>query len=106
MARRTSEKRLPTYDLEAIKSQLGDAETLVITRTAQINALELGFDDEGVAEIIRSINRPMFYKSMTTNQDHRIWQDVYHVPVDGMIVYIKFQAAGITEFFVVSFKEK
>ena len=23
----------------------------------------------------------MFYKSMTTNFDHRFWQDVYHVPV-------------------------
>ena len=50
----------------------------------------------------------MFYKSMTTNADHRVWQDVYHVPVpdEDMVLYVKLQADVITEFRVMSFKEK
>lgn len=49
----------------------------------------------------------MFYKSMTTHADHRVWQDVYHVPVEnGQTVYVKFQANVVTEFTVMSFKEK
>jgi motility quorum-sensing regulator / GCU-specific mRNA interferase toxin len=48
----------------------------------------------------------MFYKSMTTFADHRVWQDVYHVPADGMVLCIKFQADVITEFKIMSFKEQ
>jgi motility quorum-sensing regulator/GCU-specific mRNA interferase toxin len=48
----------------------------------------------------------MFMKSMTTYADHRVWQDVYHVPAEGMVLYVKFQADVVTEFRVMSFKEK
>jgi motility quorum-sensing regulator/GCU-specific mRNA interferase toxin len=48
----------------------------------------------------------MFYKSMTTFADHRVWQDVYHVPVGDLLLYMKFQADVVTEFTVMSFKEK
>ena len=43
---------------------------------------------------------------MTTFADHRVWQDVYHAPARGLTLYIKFQADVITEFTVMSFKEK
>jgi hypothetical protein len=33
-------------------------------------------------------------------------QDVYSVPMDGLLLYVKFQADTLTEFTVVSFKEK
>jgi motility quorum-sensing regulator/GCU-specific mRNA interferase toxin len=48
----------------------------------------------------------MFFKSMTTFGDNRVWQDVYHVPAPGLTLYVKFQGDVITEFKVVSFKEK
>lgn len=48
----------------------------------------------------------MFYKSMTTFAEHRIWQDVYHVPVRDLMLYVQFQADIVTEFTVMSFKEK
>jgi len=70
------------------------------------DATALGFDRAGIAQSINSIERGMFYKSMTTFADHRLWQDVYHVPSQGLTLYIKFQADVITEFSVVSFKEK
>ncbi|WP_234835222.1 type II toxin-antitoxin system MqsR family toxin [Sinorhizobium meliloti] len=57
-------------------------------------------------ETIVGIERRIFYKSMTTFADHRVWQDVYHVPARGLVLYVKFQADIITEFVVMSFKEK
>jgi motility quorum-sensing regulator / GCU-specific mRNA interferase toxin len=100
------EKRRPTYDLEAIKAALGSVETLAITSSALRDAIVLGFDRSGIAETIRGMERRMFYKSMTTFADNRLWQDVYHVPTRGMVLYVKFQADVITEFTIMSFKEK
>ncbi len=100
------EKKRPTYDLEAIKTALGSVGTLAMTSSALRDAIGLGFDRAGVAETIAGIERRMFYKSMTTFADHRLWQDVYHVPARGMMLYVKFQADVVTEFTVMSFKEK
>jgi len=83
-----TEKQRPTYDLDAIKSALGSVETLAMTLSALRDAMALGFDRNGVAETIQGIDRRMFYKSMTTFADHRVWQDVYHVPARGMVLYV------------------
>ncbi|MBB3649251.1 motility quorum-sensing regulator/GCU-specific mRNA interferase toxin [Rhizobium sp. BK619] len=100
------EKKRPTYDLEAVKAVLGSVETLAVTSSALRDAIALGIDRNGIAETIHGMNRRMFYKSMTTFADHRIWQDVYHVPAQGMVLYVKFQADVVTEFTLMSFKEK
>jgi motility quorum-sensing regulator/GCU-specific mRNA interferase toxin len=100
------EKRRPTYDLEAVKAAIGTVETLAITRSALSDALGLGFNRSGIVAVIQAIRRPMFYKSMTTLADHRTWQDVYHVPAEGLVLYVKFQADVVTAFRVMSFKEK
>ncbi|MFK0333869.1 type II toxin-antitoxin system MqsR family toxin [Rhizobium sp. NPDC090275] len=100
------EKKRPTYDLEAVKAVLGSIETLALTSSALRDASSLGFDRNGIAATIQSMDRRMFYKSMTTFADHRLWQDVYHVPTEGMVLYIKFQADVVTEFTLMSFKEK
>jgi motility quorum-sensing regulator/GCU-specific mRNA interferase toxin len=100
------EKRRPTYDLDAIKAAIGSDGTLAITRSAFSDALSLGFSRSGIAVVIQAIRRPMFFKSMTTLSDHRTWQDVYHVPAEGLVLYVKFQADVVTEFRVMSFKER
>ncbi|MFC6491559.1 type II toxin-antitoxin system MqsR family toxin [Ancylobacter dichloromethanicus] len=102
----TMEKRRPTYDLEAIKLALGSVDRLAMTTSALRDATALGFDRGGIVETIIGIERRMFFKSMTTFADHRVWQDVYHVPARGLTLYVKFQADVITEFTVMSFKEK
>lgn len=78
------EKRRPTYDLDAIRAALGSVDRLAMTSSAVRDATALGFDRAGVVETIGGIERRMFYKSMTTFADHRVWQDVYHVPARGM----------------------
>ncbi len=47
-----------------------------------------------------------FYKSMTSYNNYKLWQDVYHVNYDGKILYVKFTADTISEFLLLSFKEK
>ena len=82
------EKRRPTYDLDAVKAAIGSVETLTITRSALSDALSLGFSRSGIVAVIQGIERPMFYKSMTTLADRRTWQDVYHVPAEGMVLCV------------------
>ena len=43
---------------------------------------------------------------MTSYADHRVWQDVYHVPTAVGMLYIKFRNDAVTRFTVLSFKEK
>ncbi|MDG4882367.1 type II toxin-antitoxin system MqsR family toxin [Mesorhizobium sp. WSM4884] len=77
---------------------------MAITTSALRDAVGLGFDRAGIVEVIGGMTRKMFVKSMTT--DHRVWQDVYHVPARDLLLYVKFQADVVTEFTVMAFKEK
>lgn len=40
-------------------------------------------------EVVFMLQRNMLYKSMTTYDNHRIWQDVYHINSHGLEIYIK-----------------
>jgi motility quorum-sensing regulator/GCU-specific mRNA interferase toxin len=101
------EKRKPTYDLAAFQQAAGDPRTLDMTRSAMLSADLLGFDMPAVAKLIKTMNRSMFYKSMTSYADSRKWHDVYHVPVDrGLTVYLKFTDNVVTKFTILSFKER
>jgi motility quorum-sensing regulator / GCU-specific mRNA interferase toxin len=53
--------------------------------------------------VIRQLNFAHFYKSMTTRQNHKVWQDVYHAQWREKMLYVKFQQAD--EYFIISFKE-
>ena|SRR5258706_4287286 len=84
------EKRKPTYDLESIKDEFSSVDTLRMTRTAQNDALALGFILQDVVDTIQAITRKHFVKSMTSYADYTCWQDVYSVPREGEILYVKF----------------
>ena len=77
-----------------------------VTGVALRGAAELGFDRDGIAATVRSMHRHHCYKSVTSYADHRVWQDVYHVPSDAGLLYIKFTADAVTDFLLLSFKEK
>ena len=98
-----TEKRKPTYDLEAFKAAAG---RMRVTVTATRSAAVLGFGRTEIEATIRTMQRSHFYKSMTSCGDHRIWQDVYHVPSAAGLLYVKFTADAVTEFLLLSFKEK
>jgi motility quorum-sensing regulator/GCU-specific mRNA interferase toxin len=46
------------------------------------------------------MQREHFHKSMTAYADHRLWQDVYHVPSPAGVLYVKFTADVLTLVFV------
>ncbi len=101
-----AEKRKPTYDLEAFKATFLSVERLAVTGTALRSAAALGCGRAEIVNTIQTMQRGHFYKSMTAYADSRLWQDVYHVPSPAGTLYVKFTADAITEFLLLSFKEK
>ena len=98
-----TEKRKPSYRLEAFKAA---AHRIRVTVTATRTAAALGFGRADIEATIQTMQRSQFYKSMTAYRDHRVWQDVYHVPSPAGTLYVKFTADTVTEFVLLSFKEK
>ena len=100
------EKRRPSFRLERFQAVCGDPRRLAITRSALLDALSMGFGRADVAAVVRSMKASQFYKSMTSFTDSRRWQDVYHVPWNGTVLYIKFTDDALIGFAVLSFKER
>jgi motility quorum-sensing regulator/GCU-specific mRNA interferase toxin len=102
-----AEKRTPHYDLEAIKAAFSSPSDLIATRSAIAGAAALGCGTDEIVSVIQSITREQFYKSMTSNYDNTVWQDVYHaVDPGGVPLYVKFTDNGGPDFLLLSFKEK
>lgn len=101
-----TEKRQPTYDLEAFKAAFSSMERLAVTGTALRSAAVLGCGRAEIVATIQTMKREHFCKSMTAYADHRLWQDVYHVPSSVGVLYVKFTADVLTKFLLLSFKEK
>ena len=95
------DKYTPTYDLESFKQSKYE-----IKMSAIRGAFDLGFNRTDIRAAIQSMERKHFYKSMTSYNNHHIWQDVYHVPYKGLVLYVKFTQGTITDFTLLSFKEK
>jgi len=64
------------------------------------------FPCEQAVAVVLGLKQKDLYKSMTTNADHKIWQDVYHATLkSGLVAYIKvtMREDGAV---VIQFKEK
>jgi motility quorum-sensing regulator/GCU-specific mRNA interferase toxin len=101
------EKRKPHHDLAAFKKSFSSPQAVRLTKAALKDAQALGFTLAMMVEVVQSMRSAHFYKSMTSLGDSTRWQDVYHVPWDDdLLLYIKFTDDLITEFLLLSFKEK
>jgi motility quorum-sensing regulator/GCU-specific mRNA interferase toxin len=78
----------------------------LFTKTATHGAAHLGYGSAEIKAVIQTIAKAHFYKSMTSNYDASVWQDVYHVPHAGVTLYVKFTDNGGSQFTLLSFKEK
>jgi motility quorum-sensing regulator / GCU-specific mRNA interferase toxin len=84
------EKRRPHYRLANIQEVVADPATQPFTATALRGGLALGLTEPEMRKVVLSLSRRDFYKAMTTQADHQVWQDVYHgMRSDGVPVYIK-----------------
>jgi motility quorum-sensing regulator/GCU-specific mRNA interferase toxin len=101
-----TEKKTPHHNLEAIKAAFSTGKGQ-FTGVATRDAASLGYGTEQIAAIIQTMEKGQFYKSMTSNYDTKVWQDVYHVPHATGTLYVKFTDNDLlTEFTLLSFKEK
>jgi len=74
------EKIKPHYLLHEIKAVVAARGKASFTRTALFNSLAMGLTGDEAVGVILTMTGTMFYKSMTTHNDHTLWQDVYHAP--------------------------
>jgi motility quorum-sensing regulator/GCU-specific mRNA interferase toxin len=96
----------PTHDLEAIKAAFSNATSLNVTGTALRNAFALGYGRQEIVDVIQTIKPGHFYKTMPSEKNPGLMQDVYRVPDGDLELYVKFTSDVVTEFKLLSFKEK
>jgi len=70
------EKSTPHCRLQVVKGLI-EAGKVRATMSALVGGAALGFDFDGIVEVVMALAPADFHKSMTTHADHRIWQDVY-----------------------------
>ena len=96
------EKGTPHHKLSIVKSLI-ESGKVRMTASAVADGELLGFDRVAIINIVITLTPAVFYKSMTTHVDHRIWQDVYHPSTAAAEVYLKLIV--VDELLIVSFKE-
>lgn len=101
------EKTKPHYLLTEIQAEVARRGASAFTRTALNNGRAMGLTVRQMVDVVRSLGRGNFYKSMTTHADHAVWQDVYHATTPaGKEAYIKFTDRADGSPPVIQFKEK
>ncbi|MBI1318465.1 MAG: type II toxin-antitoxin system MqsR family toxin [Candidatus Hydrogenedens sp.] len=98
------EKRKPHFPLKRVKALVSQGAYRVTASALKSATRDYGYTDaQQLAACVLQLNAASFYKSMTTYQDAKIWQDVYHPKVDAMPAYLKLQIVDETTV-VISFK--
>ena len=97
--------RTPRYPLAKIKAAFADAARLNRTMSAAEGAEELGMDEQVVVDVIASLTAEDFEKSMPSDRDPAIRQDVYKPVVDSRELYVKFTLDAQGGLLLISFKE-
>lgn len=83
------EKPGPHYPLAVVKAAIAKGGVGCFTGSALLGLQVMGLTTaEALASIAVFKGKPR--KSMTTLNDHRIWQDVYDIPTPMGIAYVKF----------------
>ena len=96
------EKRKPHCPLSVIHALVEQGQVRA-TGSALSGAAAMDFEFDDMLNVIRALNTEDFYKSMTTHNDHRVWQDVYQPSTIAGDVYLKLTV--IDDVLIVSFKE-
>jgi len=96
------EKGTPHCKLAVVKSLI-EVGKVRMTASAIAGGERMGFDRVGMVGVVQTLTPADFYKSMTTQSDHTIWQDVYRPKTPAGDVYLKLTV--MDEVLIVSFKE-
>lgn len=99
------EKRKPHYDLATVQRIAAGLGAAAFTKTALDGGRAMGLTVAEMLDVVEALSQRDFYKSMTTNVDHTVWQDVYHADTSlGRKAYIKVTMRDHAP--VIQFKEK
>lgn len=74
-----------------------------MTFSASTGGQRLGFSVEQIIQTVDDLLPSDFYKSMTSHDDHTIWQDVYRPMSVAGSIYLKITV--VDDVLIVSFKE-
>lgn len=102
---KVTDKRKPHYSLAELKKLIANEKMGEITRISIRNAHELGISSTEIIEIVLSLTSDDFYKSMSTYENNKIWQDVYKPRHDDVGLYIKLQVKLDGKGIVIQFKK-
>src|SRR5438552_4050237 len=98
-------RQRPRYPLARIKAEFADAARLNRTISAAEGARALGMDEAAVIEVIARLTAQDFDKSMRSDLDPEIRQDVYKPIVEARELYVKFTRDRQGGLLLISFKE-
>ena len=96
------EKPTPHCKLLVVKA-LVEAGKVRATSSARLGATALGLDLPDMLAVVMALTPADFFKSMTTQAEHTVWQDVYRPSTQAGDVYLKLTV--IDDVLIVSFKE-
>ncbi|MBN1382691.1 MAG: type II toxin-antitoxin system MqsR family toxin [Deltaproteobacteria bacterium] len=92
MIPKVREKRKPHYELSRFKTLFQSEDTRFITKQAHKGAVSQGYMAiEDIEGVIDKLCPHHFYKSMTTYENYKVWQDVYKLTDEEKRLYIKIQ---------------
>jgi motility quorum-sensing regulator/GCU-specific mRNA interferase toxin len=97
--------RRPHFKLSVVKAAFADVRRLNRTMSASDGADDLDLDEQAVVDVIARLAARDFEKSMPSEFNPAIWQDVYKPVVAGRELYIKFTLDTRGELLLISFKE-
>ena len=98
------EKKRPHYPLEVVKCLIVDETRDPFTQSAKNGAAEMGLEAGELRGIVAGLAMRDFYKSMTTHDSSRVWQDVYRPVTRRGAAYVKVTINPAENLIVVSFK--
>ena len=100
------EKWKPHYPLAEIQQVVRTRGISAFTATALSGIKRMRITRDEAINIVLTLTLHEFYKSMTTFDDSRVWQDVYHAETtSGLVAYIKVTLRE-NGAIVIQFKEK
>ncbi len=98
-------RRQPHHRLGTTKAAFAGVSRLNQTMTAAEGADDLGMDEQVVVDVIARLTTADFDKSMPSEVNPAIWQDVYKPIVGGRELCVKFTLDAQGELLLISFRE-
>lgn len=99
-----NDRTAPSFDL-ALLQRLAQGGMCTLTKRAGLDAIALGFDEQGVRDCIQALRPADFYKTMESLTYPGTYQDVYLTRWQSQALYVKLQLSRGPQFrtIVISF---